>query len=284
MIFPQAAQTSAAVADHYDELDTFYRDIWGEHVHHGYWATGQETPAQAAEALVGLVAERLRLSPGQAVCDIGCGYGATAQMLAEGHGVAVTGVTISAAQAAVAARRAPARGTLDIRQQDWLRNDFADASFDRAYAVESSEHMPDLPRFFDEAFRTLRPGGLLVVCAWLARPAPRAWEVRHLLEPICREGRLPAMGDQADYEALLGGAGFELLQVDDISRSVGRTWAICLRRLAGKAVTDRRYLRFLLDKNAGNRVFALTMVRLLVAYRTGSMRYCVLTARKPAAG
>ena len=284
MIFPQAAQTSAAVADHYDELDTFYRDIWGEHVHHGFWATGQETPAQAAEALVGLVAERLRLSPGQAVCDIGCGYGATAEMLAEGHGVAVTGVTISAAQAAVAARRAPARGTLDIRQQDWLRNDFADASFDRAYAVESSEHMPDLPRFFDEAFRTLRPGGLLVVCAWLARAAPRAWEVRHLLEPICREGRLPAMGDQADYEALLRGAGFELLQVDDISRSVGRTWAICLRRLAGKAVTDRRYLRFLLDKNAGNRVFALTMVRLLLAYRTGSMRYCVLTARKPAAG
>ena len=284
MIFPQAAQTSAAVADHYDELDTFYRDIWGEHVHHGFWATGQETPAQAAEALVGLVAERLRLSPGQAVCDIGCGYGATAQMLAEGHGVAVTGVTISAAQAAIAARRAPARGTLDIRQQDWLRNDFADGSFDRAYALESSEHMPDLRRFFDEAFRTLRPGGLLVVCAWLARPAPRAWEVRHLLEPICREGRLPAMGDQADYEALLRGAGFELLQVDDISRSVGRTWAICLRRLAGKAVTDRRYLRFLLDKNAGNRVFALTMVRLLLAYRTGSMRYCVLTARKPAAG
>ena len=284
MIFPQAAQTSAAVADHYDELDTFYRDIWGEHVHHGFWATGQETPAQAAEALVGLVAERLRLSPGQAVCDIGCGYGATAQMLAEGHGVAVTGVTISAAQAAIAARRAPARGTLDIRQQDWLRNDFADGSFDRAYALESSEHMPDLRRFFDEAFRTLRPGGLLVVCAWLARAAPRAWEVRHLLEPICREGRLPAMGDQADYEALLRGAGFELLQVDDISRSVGRTWAICLRRLAGKAVTDRRYLRFLLDKNAGNRVFALTMVRLLLAYRTGSMRYCVLTARKPAAG
>ena len=284
MIFPQAAQTSAAVADHYDELDTFYRDIWGEHVHHGFWATGQETPAQAAEALVGLVAERLRLSPGQAVCDIGCGYGATAEMLAEGHGVAVTGVTISAAQAAIAARRAPARGTLDIRQQDWLRNDFADGSFDRAYALESSEHMPDLRRFFDEAFRTLRPGGLLVVCAWLARAAPRAWEVRHLLEPICREGLLPAMGDQADYEALLRGAGFELLQVDDISRSVGRTWAICLRRLAGKAVTDRRYLRFLLDKNAGNRVFALTMVRLLLAYRTGSMRYCVLTARKPAAG
>jgi tocopherol O-methyltransferase len=281
MIVPQAAQTSAAVADHYDELDSFYRDIWGEHVHHGYWVTGQETPAQAAEALVWLVAERLRLSPGDAVCDIGCGYGATAGMLAERYGVAVTGVTLSAAQAAIAATRSPAAGRLDIRRQDWLRNDFADAGFDRAYAIESSEHMPDKPLFFAEAFRTLRPGGLFVVCAWLARTAPRRWEMRHLLEPICREGRLPGMGDQADYEALLGQAGFELLTVDDISRAVARTWAICLRRLAGRTVADRRYLRFLLDSNAGNRVFVLTMVRLLIAYRTGSMRYCVFTARKP---
>ena len=283
MIFPRAAQTPEAVADHYDELDSFYREIWGEHVHHGYWATGRETPAQAADALVLLLAERLRLSAGHAVCDIGCGYGATARMLAERHGVAVTGVTISAAQAAIAATRAPARGRVDIRRQDWLANDFADAGFDRAYAVESSEHMPDKQRCFTEAFRTLRPGGLLVVCAWLARPAPRPWEVRHLLEPICREGRLPAMGDQADYDALLRHAGFDLLQVDDISRSVARTWAICLRRLAGKTVTDRRYLRFLLDTHASNRVFVLTMLRLLVAYRTGAMRYCVLTACKPAA-
>ncbi len=283
MIVPRAAQTSAAVSGHYDELDLFYRDIWGEHVHHGYWATGRETPAQAADALVGLLAERLHPSSGQAVCDIGCGYGATAWMLAERYGVAVTGVTISAAQAAIASRRTVAAGSLDIRRQDWLHNDFADSSFDRAYAVESSEHMPDKRLFFTEAFRTLRPGGILVVCAWLARTAPRRWEVRHLLEPICREGRLPGMGDLADYEALLREAGFELLQMDDISRAVARTWAVCLRRLAGRTLTDRRYVQFLLNTDATNRVFLLTMVRLLIAYRTGSMRYCVLTARKPPA-
>jgi tocopherol O-methyltransferase len=281
MIFPRAAQTSAAVAGHYDELDGFYREIWGEHVHHGYWATGRETPAQAADALVWLLAERLHLSPRQKICDIGCGYGATAQMLAERHGVAVTGVTISAAQATIAALRAPSRGALDIRCKDWLQNDFPNASFDRAYAVESSEHMTNKQRCFAEAFRTLRPGGLLVVCAWLARTDPRPWEVRHLLEPICREGRLPAMGDLPDYEALLRQAGFELLHVDDISRAVAPTWAVCLRRIAGKMLTDRRYLRYLMNKNAGNRVFLLTILRLLVAFRMGAMRYCVLTARKP---
>ncbi|MBW8754357.1 MAG: SAM-dependent methyltransferase, partial [Sphingomonadales bacterium] len=44
MIVPDVPQTAAGVALHYDELDPAYRRIWGEHVHHGYWLTGRETP------------------------------------------------------------------------------------------------------------------------------------------------------------------------------------------------------------------------------------------------
>lgn len=281
MIRPRTPQPPDAVAAHYDELDLFYREVWGEHVHHGTWETGRESPARAVAALVELVAARLDLAPGLAVCDIGCGYGATAQMLAEAHGAAVTGVTISAAQHARARRRVPARGVLVFRRQDWLENDFPGEHFDRACAIESSEHMADKQLFCDEAFRTLRPGGRFVICAWLSRTAPPAWQVRHLLEPICREGRLPGLGDEADYTDLLARAGFELLGVEDISRSVARTWSVCLRRIMWKLASDRRYLRFLRDRTKRERVFALTMLRLLAAYRTGALRYCVLTARRP---
>jgi tocopherol O-methyltransferase len=46
-------------------------------------------------------------------------------------------------------------------------------------------------------------------------------------------------------------------------------------------VTDRSYRGFLLDPRSRNRVFALTLVRLVLAYRTGSMRYGLMLARRP---
>jgi tocopherol O-methyltransferase len=281
VITPKRVQTTAAVAAHYNELDEFYRDIWGDHVHHGYWATGDETAAQAVEALVDLLAARLNLAPGQEICDIGCGYGATAGYLAAGFGVSVTGFSVSAAQVARAKLIMPAAGAVAFEVRDWLANGLADEKFDRAYSVESSEHMPDKQRFFDEAYRTLKPGGLFAICAWLAADSPRPWEVRHLLEPICREGRLPDMGDAADYRAMAAHAGFEVLGVEDISAQVSRTWSICAARFLRMAVTKPRYLRFLVNRREENRVFALTLFRLVLAYRTRAMRYCLLTYRKP---
>jgi tocopherol O-methyltransferase len=279
VIVPAVAQTTAGVAVHYDELDVAYRRIWGEHVHHGYWRSGRESVDEAVEALVGLVEARLDLEPGQAVCDIGCGYGATAAGLAARRGVSVVGLTVSAAQERVARARAVPGFT--CLRRDWLDNRLPDASFDRAYAVESSEHMVDKERFFTEAARVLRPGGRLVVCAWLEGEAVRSWEARHLLEPICVEGRLPSMGSRADYRELAARAGFALVSDDDISRDVRRTWGVCLRRLLGRLVTDPEIRRLVTSPATRNRSFALSLPRLVVALRTGAMRYGVLVWDKP---
>ncbi|HEY0412131.1 MAG TPA: methyltransferase domain-containing protein [Allosphingosinicella sp.] len=282
MIFPNERQTEAEVAGHYDELDAVYRDIWGEHVHHGYWRTGRETPAEATEALTFLVAERLAVGRGARLCDIGCGYGASAEYMASRFGAEVTGLSLSQAQVKLAQARRPAAGAIRILRQDWLDNDLPDASFDGAYAIESSEHMVDKARFFAEAARVLRPGGRLVVCAWLASSKPSGFDVRHLLEPICREGRLPGMGSREDYEALAAGAGFAPLGFEDIGRQVRRTWSICARRLAWKLLTDGNLRRMALDKKVSNRSFLLSIPRLMLALRTGAMRYGVFVWEKPA--
>lgn len=274
--------TSAAVADHYDDLDPFYRALWGSHVHHGYWARGDETPERAVEALVDLLADRIGVRRGDRLCDVGCGYGATAAYLAATREVSVVGLTLSGVQAARAAALAAADGRLSLRRGDWLANDLPDDAFDGVTAIESSEHMPDKARFFAEARRVLKPGGRLGVCAWLAAEGARPWEVRRLLEPICREGRMPSMGTEADYRRLAAAAGLEVERFDDVSRAVRRTWTICARRFAARVATDGDLRRYLRSGASRNRVFALTLVRLIVAYRTGAMRYGVMIARRPA--
>ena len=276
MIVPDISQNAVAVADHYNELDPIYRRVWGDHVHHGLWATGRETPGEAVEALVDTVAYRLGLKPGQVCVDIGCGYGSTARRLAVTRGVSVTGLTLSAEQAHYAA--AHSLPGVDIQVRDWLDNGLADASADAAWAIESSEHMVDKHRFFVEAHRVLAPGGRLVICAWLAETDASGWKVRHLLEPICREGRLPSLGTREDYEAMATAAGFTITGYEDVSRRVSRTWPICARRLLKALFVDPETRRVALGSR---NLFVLSLPRMILAYRTGALHYGIFTLEKP---
>src|SRR5258705_1813333 len=148
MIIPAKGQTSAAVAQHYDDLDPFYREIWGDHVHHGLWTTGLENPAQAVENLIACVARRLELDPGQHVCDVGCGYGATAQWLAEHHGVHVTGLTISAVQAQRASERSTGSSHLRFLWRELLGNGLYTRGLFHIFSRASSQRNAGKKQFF----------------------------------------------------------------------------------------------------------------------------------------
>ena len=282
MITPRAPLADGAVGRHYDDLDRFYRDIWGEHVHHGLWTHGGETPAEAVLALAHLVCERAGARPGARVCDVGCGYGGTARLLAHGYGASVTALTVSRAQYDHAVHADPHAHEPAYLLRDWLDNRLPAASFDAVIAIESTEHMADKARCMAEIARVLRPGGRAVVCAWLAAERPTPWQLRHLLEPICREGRLPGLGSESEYRALMTAAGLEVERAEDLTARVRRTWPTCARGLAAGLLREPAYRRFLLSGRNGDRVFALTLFRIWRAYAVGAMRYVILTAARPA--
>lgn len=278
MIDSTRTESPATVASHYDDLDEFYRTIWGTHVHHGLWLAGGESIQAATDNLVRHAIAGVRLTSASRVCDVGCGYGETARLLAKETGADVVGYTVSRAQhdfaLAASDRGAGPRFVL----QDWLTNTLPDASFDLVLAIESSEHMPDVRRFFSEAARVLAPGGALRVCAWISREQPGSLERRLLLGPICTEGRM-RLCTEDEYSAMIQEAGLQLEPVDDITDRVKKTWTICIQRLATKLATDAEARRFLLGPSS-NKVFALTLARIRIAYETGSLRYLVFRASK----
>ncbi|HSX03571.1 MAG TPA: class I SAM-dependent methyltransferase [Rhabdochlamydiaceae bacterium] len=281
MIYPKTAQGRETIAAHYNDLDPFYRAIWGEHVHHGYWKTGRETVEVATFQLTELVAEQAQLFSGAHVCDVGCGYGATSRLLASNWGAKVTALSISAAQLAFAKSKSLNEENPNFLLCDFLENQLPDRSFDAVISIESSEHMVDKEKFFSESFRLLRKGGRFVTCAWLSATEPRPWEERLLLEPICREGRLPNMGSEVDYFEMMQNAGFQDIQFQDLSSAVKKTWSIIIRRTMKAFFTDPDLRAFVLNKEAGERIFAKTLFRLWGSFLFKSMRYGIFTAQKP---
>jgi tocopherol O-methyltransferase len=282
MIFPQvAAADVAAVAAHYDDLDLFYRTIWGTHVHHGYWRTGKENTEEAVENLTHLVAQRAGIKSGSCVCDIGCGYGGSAKIFADGYGARVIGITISKKQYELAKLFNAGIAGVDFMNCDGLANGLPGGAFDAVVSVESSEHMQDKPAFFAELSRLLCPGGRFVVVAWLAREQPRAAETKYLLEPICVEGRLPSMASAGEYKDMLAAAGLQDLRFEDLTREVKKTWRICALRCLTR-ISRHQFLRQrFFDSTFPNRVFAKTVLRIWLAYTLGSMRYGLFSGRKP---
>jgi cyclopropane-fatty-acyl-phospholipid synthase len=126
-----------------------------------YWGSGAQTLDEAQEAKLELIGRKLELRPGMRVLDIGCGWGGTAQYLAERYGAQVVGVTVSVEQARLAAERC--RGLpVEIRLQDYRR---LEGQFDRVLSVGMFEHVGyrNYQTFMELARRRLAPDGLMLL-------------------------------------------------------------------------------------------------------------------------
>ena len=275
----------AAVGSHYDRLDRLQREIWGEHVHHGLWRTRRDTPEQATRTLVDIVAARAQIASGMRVTDIGCGYGATARILARERGAHVTGITISQAQFwyADANNTEPDEKVPKVQfvLGDWLNNDLPSESQDALIAIESTEHMADKARVYQEAFRVLKPGGRIVVCALTAAAGTTPWQRRHVIEPLCREASLAGVDREEDHVRWMTEAGLSVTARDDVSTRVSPTWSRCARRALWMLFTRPGKLRRLMKDSPGARGFARALPRVWLGYRNGALRYVIYCACRP---
>lgn len=266
-----------AVRDHYDRLSAYYRALWGEHIHHGYWEDG-ESSSRAQEKLVERLASRARIPRGGRVLDVGCGVGGPALWLARNLRCSVLGLTISPVQARMAAERARAEGLSRLARfevADANQLNFAAGSFDAVWVIECSEHLTDKARFVESCARALKPGGVLALCAWLRAERFALPGHARLVAEVCRGMLCPHLASMREYQGWMRDCGFAQIEAEDITRRVEQTWGRCAELVSRPEVRAA-----LLATDGRTRRFVRAFAGIRRAYREGAMAYGMFTARK----
>lgn len=93
----------------YDASSSLWEQIWGEHMHHGYYGADGKIKKDRRQAQIDLIEELLQWSgvkQADNILDVGCGIGGSSLYLAQKFDAKVTGITLSPVQASRAAERA----------------------------------------------------------------------------------------------------------------------------------------------------------------------------------
>ncbi|OON73019.1 class I SAM-dependent methyltransferase [Streptomyces tsukubensis] len=219
-----------AISHHYDVGNDFYELVLGPSMVYScaYWEP-EGTLESAQHDKLELISDKLALTPGQRLLDVGCGWGSMAIHAAREHGVSVVGITLSNEQAAFARKRVAEEGLTDrveIRVQDY--RDVTDGPFDAISSIGMAEHVgaARYQEYAHDVFSLLKPGGRLLNHQIARRPRrnEETYEVDKFIDAyVFPDGELAPVGSTA---SLLENAGFEIRDME----SIREHYALTLRR------------------------------------------------------
>jgi len=162
------ANSQKNIHAHYDLGNAFY-ELWldGTMNYSSAIFDTPETPmSEAQSAKVRRALNMAKVQAGDRVLEIGCGWGALAEMATTEFGASIVGVTLSTEQLQWAQERMARAGVTahDLRLQDYrdigVSNE-ADRSFDAICSIEMIEAVGReyWPTYFATVARLLKPGG-----------------------------------------------------------------------------------------------------------------------------
>jgi len=147
---------------HYDLGNAFYHLWLDETMNYSsaWFERSDMDMVQAQHAKVRRALKSAGVQAGDRVLEIGCGWGALAEMATTEFGARITGVTLSTEQLEYATRRLDAAGDrADLRLMDY--RDISDGPYDAICSIEMVEAVGQeyWPTYFKSVHDLLKPGG-----------------------------------------------------------------------------------------------------------------------------
>ena len=164
---PVAEETEAANSQHYEVPADYFCAVLGPHLKYssGYWENSKATLEEAETAMLRLSCERAELAAGQAILELGCGWGSLSLWMATTYpDSSITAVSNSNSQRVYIEGQALARGLTNLEVITCDINSFVpNKVYDRIVSVEMMEHVRNHQQLFSQLKSWLHPSGKIFV-------------------------------------------------------------------------------------------------------------------------
>ncbi len=164
---PLAIHTTDANLQHYEVPTAFFLKALGPRRKYScaWYETGNESLAQAEDAMLALTCDRAQLHNGDSILELGCGWGSLSLWMAQHYPHSkIVAVSNSRTQKEFIDSEAHRLGceNLEVRVADMLYFD-PQQTFDRIVSVEMFEHMRNYAELFRRIATWLNPDATLFV-------------------------------------------------------------------------------------------------------------------------
>jgi tocopherol O-methyltransferase len=262
------------ITEFYDLVSSHFHELWGEHLHHGYWIRGDETKERAQIQLIEHLAQLAKIQPGRTILDVGCGTGASSIYLAKHYKVEATGITISPVQVGLAnqaAAKEGVNGTFLLMDAEAMN---FEKLFDVVWSVESISHYQDIARFFAAAAKLLTRNGTLAVIDWFKKPNLDPTEYKQDILPI-ENAMLVELRTMQEYEAWMRANNFRIIKSEILNKNCAQTWDL------GMEIIKKRSLWKIAATNGAMFVHFLKAFQAMRAgFASGKFVYGLVVAQK----
>jgi len=263
----------------YDTGSPYYLEVFGQHLHDGYYLTGKESRTEAQENLIKFLVEKANIQPRAKILDVGCGMGGSSIWLAKNLGAKTIGITISPMQIEIARQLAREEKTDSVfLLMNAEEMDFP-GSFDVIWLVAAVNHFRNQRNFFNLAAKYLEKRGKLILFDWMIDEGAGNIEDDRDIRLILEGMFLSSLHSKNNYFDWLKENGYRIIFVEDITEYTLKTWEEAISLIKEPGILK---LAFEIAKKEGKGVFTfLKSIRAMKqAMRKGKMRSMIIIGEK----